>query len=366
MNEPYYISKYSGEEIDAAIERILDPGNFSATLTVTTRPGADVTATSGAWSFFATADNDGVAVLTITSPRTYAVVVTLGSSTDSGSISIIANGGQYTIAIFPAVASLNDASWAEISAIAASGKAADYWKLGDTKTIAIKGSIGALYADISVEAMIIGFNHNAELEGNNRIHFQIGKMGGIDIALVDTQYGSTGSASAFRMNASATTRNGWEGSQMRSRIMGGNPDDPGENSLLAALPHDLAAVMKPCVKYTENIGESPGSESSVTATSDYLFLLSEFENYGYRDVGSKYEEAYQKQYDYYRAGNAMTRRKHLDASANARIWTRSPGVSWDTGFKTYFCNIPTGVTSEGTTLFLNANISSGIAPGFCV
>ena len=76
----------------------------------------------------------------------------------------------------PIGTALNDMTWEQIRAISDAGKAADYFNLGDTKTITINGKVGyTTFSNLSIDAFIIGFNHNSAREGANRIHFQIGK-----------------------------------------------------------------------------------------------------------------------------------------------------------------------------------------------
>ena len=82
---------------------------------------------------------------------------------------------------------LNENSWAVIKAVSDSGQGDNYWDVGDTKTIVINGKVGATtFSNLSIDAFIIGFHHNASREGNNRIHFQLGKIGGKMVRLVDS------------------------------------------------------------------------------------------------------------------------------------------------------------------------------------
>ena len=117
---------------------------------------------------------------------------------------------------------LNNNDWATIRAVSDAGQGANYWSVGDTKTITINGKVGyTTFSNLSIDAFIIGFNHNSAREGANRIHFKIGKISGVHIALCDSNYGRSGSsASYFQMNASSTNSGG------NSTIMGsrGNND----------------------------------------------------------------------------------------------------------------------------------------------
>ena len=70
-----------------------------------------------------------------------------------------------------------------------------------------------------------------------------------------------------------------------------------QRELLALLPEELRAVMKPCTKYTDNTGNSMEA-AAVTATQEWLFLLSEWEYYGARTMANEGEQSFQQQYAY--------------------------------------------------------------------
>ena len=257
---------------------------------------------------------------------------------------------------------LNNNDWATIRAISDASQGANYWAVGDTKTITINGKVGnTTFSNLSVDAFILGFNHNSSREGANRIHFQIGKISGVHIALVDSNYGRGGSsASYFQMNAGSTNEGGWNGSSMRKTLLGnsGTPSRPPSNSLLAALPDDLRAVMKAVTKYSDNTGGGSNTASYVTSTTDYLFLLSEFEYHGARTYANSAEQNYQARYDYYKAGNSKIHYKHNATGTAANAWCRS--VYSDDYYT--FCRVDTvGSASNGSARF-----SRGVTPGFAV
>lgn len=256
---------------------------------------------------------------------------------------------------------LNECDWATIRAASDAGEAANYWAVGDTKTITINGTVGGTtFNNLSIDVVIIGIDHNSALEGTNRIHFQIGKINGVHVALVDANYGNRGNASRFQMNASNTNRGGWNGSNMRKTLLGnsGTPTSPPSNSLLAALPPDLRAVMKAVTKYSDNTGGGSNTASYVTSTTDYLFLLSNYEYYGTRKYANSAEQNYQAQYDYYKAGNSKIRYKHNAIGTEANVWCRSV----DSRGSDAFCIVYT----NGAALSYTANYSYGVAPAFCV
>ena len=147
---------------------------------------------------------------------------------------------------------------------------------------------------------------------------------------------------------------------MRKTLLGNSntPASTLENSLMAALPSDLLAVMKTVTKYTDNTGDGSNSSGNVTSTTDYLFLLAEFEVFGTRYYANQYEQNSQKQYEYYKAGNSRVAYNHSAVSTAVWWWLRS---AYYIG-SSLFCDVNTdgGCDSSG------ANYSAGLRPGFAV
>ena len=282
-----------------------------------------------------------------------------------GKVIVSGAAPQMTVpSTFPPIGTaLNDMTWEQIRAISDAGKAADYFNLGDTKTITINGKVGnTTFSNLSIDAFIIGFNHNSAREGANRIHFQIGKINGTLVGLVDGNYGNnTSTTGAFTMNTSYTNSGGWNNSHMRKTVLGSNSTSatsPAANTLLAALPADLRAVMKPATKYSDNTGGGSDTASYVTSTTDLLPLLSEFEYHGARTYANSAEKNYQAQYDYYKAGNSKVHYKHNATGTAALAWCRSVRSS----YSNYFCR----VNSDGSASYYTADYSWALAPCFFV
>ena len=241
-------------------------------------------------------------------------------------------------------------SWATIRAVSDAGKGSNYWSVGDAKGITINGKVGATtISNLAISVFILGFNHNASREGSNRIHFQIGKINGTLVGLVDGNYGSyTSTTGTLTMNTSNTNSGGWNNSHMRKTVLGSNSasaTSPAANTLLAALPADLRAVMKPATKYSDNTGGGSDTASYVTSTTDLLPLLSEFEYHGARSYANSAEKNYQAQYDYYRAGNSKVHYRHNATGTAANAWCRSV----NSGDSNRFCRVGTdgGAYSDG-------------------
>ena len=250
-----------------------------------------------------------------------------------------------TITVTAISNTLNSNSWATIKAVSDAGQGDNYWDVVDTKSITINGQVGNTnFSNLSINVYIIGFNHNSAREGSNRIHFKIGKIGGTQVGLCDSQYGSnTSTSGAFTM---------------RKTVLGSDasPTSPRANTLLAALPADLRAVMKPITKYSDNTGGGNNTASYVTSTTDYLPLLAEFEIHGARTYANSAEQNYQQQYAYYQAGNSKVHYKHNATGTAAYAWCRSVNAT-----NTYnFCRVNT----NGNPNYNNAGYSWAGAPGF--
>ena len=354
------IGKATGSITLSASSLSLTYPKTSGTITVT-RPGSGtVTASSGSTNI-ATVSVSGTTI-TVTAKATGSATITVNVGADTNYTA--PSSKTFTVAVTLVSKTLSSNSWAVIKAVSDAGQGANYWSVGATKSVTINGKVGATtISSLKVDAFIIGFNHNSGKEGSNRIHFLLGKISGKFVGLVDSSYGSTTSTSgAFTMNTSNTNSGGWGSSQMRSKVLGSasSPTSPTANTLLAALPSDLRAVMKSCTKYTDNKGGG-NTASNVSSTTDYLFLLSEYEVFATHQYCNDAEPNYQAQYDYFKAGNSKVANKHSATGTAAVWWLRSPDSSYINNSYT-FC----AVSSSGSLDCHNANIAYGVVPGFVV
>lgn len=210
---------------------------------------------------------------------------------------------------------LNDNTWAEIKAASDAGIAASVWSVGDTKAITIESipvyltntSSNTTYTNIDVDAFILGFNHNAGVEGDNRIHFHIGKQSGKQIGIANLV--STGST--YWNNMQSTLNSAFKNK----------------------LPADLLAVLKTTTKcYLSWTTKNEGNTNifNNVSVSDSLFLLSCVECLGTTASTAEGVGNTQKQYDYYRAGNTVVhqannnQRIHVGSGTNT-IYTDGSG-----------------------------------------
>ena len=335
---------------------------FSATITVNVDSGASVTLKKGGTTI-ATKTSNGTAVFTVTETGAYTVTATKNGQTTSGSVNVVSGTTSYSLTLSFVSSTLNNNEWSVIKSVSDAGQGANYWSIGDRKAVTLNGTVGKLsLSNVTTYAFIIGFNHNASVEGANRIHFQLAKTalsGGTDVCLCDSSYNSNVSTTGyFSMNSSRTNSGGWASSQMRTNICGTSLSSY-SGTIIAVIPAALRAVLKSVTKYTDNTANGGGSTASyVTATTDYFFLLSEFEVFGSITYGNTNEKNKQAQYAYYSAGNSKIKYKHDGTSIAAAWWLRSPSAS----YSYYFVYVGTGGTVSGSYAYL----SLGFAPGFCV
>ena len=324
------------------------------TITVTRAGDGKITATSSAPTVASVSVSGSVVTVTAKAKGSATITVSVAAGTNH---TAPANKTCSVEVTLPTKV-LNDNSWATIREVSSAGLGANYWAVGDVKSIVLNGTVrNYTFSNLTVNAFILGFNHNSAKEGANKIHFQIGKIGSTAVALCDSNYNSTGDG--FRMNTSQTNSGGWNASHMRKTVLGNSntPTSPLANSLMAALPADLRAVMQPVTKYTDNTANGGGNvQNYVTATTDYLFLLAEFEVFGTRSYANSYEQNYQAQYDYYKAGNSRVAYNHSAVSTAVWWWLRSPGYNGTDGFQRVYTDGNGGTDGAG--------YCAGVRPGF--
>lgn len=242
---------------------------------------------------------------------------------------------------------LNDTSWDAIKQVADASMGANFWSVGDCKQITMNGKVsdGLTLTNYAAWVFIIGFNHNAEREGNG-ITFQGFKAtkNGTPVCLTDNGYNNNKTSGTwFNMNNANTNGGGWQASLMRKNVM---------PLIKAAFPSDLKAVIKPSTIFTTQ-GSGNGA---CTATEDEVFLLAEYEVFGTRTRASSQEQNYLKQYSYYSAGNSKVKYQHNATSAAAYWWERSPVSDYSGSF----CY----VGANGSANHGSAGFSIGVSPAF--
>ena len=354
------VATYNGQTSDTKTVSVVDSYAvaltfFSATITVNVDSGASVVLKKGGTTI-ATKTSTGSAVFTVTETGTYTVEATKSGQTVSGSVNVVSGTTSYALTLYFVSSTLNNNEWSVIKSVSDAGQGTNYWSIGDRKAVTLNGTMSKLsLSDFTTYAFIIGFNHNSSIEGANRIHFQIGKTaltGGTDICLVS----GYSDDSDFCMNTSKTNSGGWSSSYMRTKILGTSLSSY-SGTFIGVLPAALRAVLKSVTKYTDNTGNSSAA-SAVTATTDYIFLLSEYEVFGSTTNANSNEASKQAQYAYYSAGNSKIKYNHSDTSTDVGWWLRSPY----SGDSTEFVSVHT----NGMAYNRSASYSLGVATGFCV
>ena len=366
----YTVSASKGDaKSDTATVDVTESGStYTATvhfcrLVLTAPVGSAITAACGDVTLTASitgSDETGTVTLYPTTLGTWKVTAVKGED-DTAETIAATEYKDYTLTLDYVKPVLDKNDWKTIRKVSDADKGANYWAVGDIKSITLNGKVGGYtFSNYKVDVFILGFNHNSGKEGAHRIHFQIGKVSGKAVALCDSQYNGSGSSAMFHMNSSDSNSGGWNGSYMRKTLLGNSntPTSTLENSLMAALPSDLLAVMKTVTKYTDNTGGGSNSSGNVTATADYLFLLAEFEVFGTRYWANQYEQNSQKQYDYYKAGNSRVAYNHSAVDTAVWWWLRS-AYYYNSN---YFCDVYT----DGSYVYSYATYSAGLRPGFAV
>ena len=382
------IGKAAGSMTLSASAVTLNSAALTAEVTVT-RPGdGAITASSS---------NTGVATVSVSGNKV--TIKHVNQTTGTATITIkVAAGTNHTapadktVAVtaqfMPTKKALNDQTWAEIRQVSDAGQGSSYWSVGDRKAVLVNGTVGTLAVNQTLYVYILGFNHNSAKEGNGIQFgtFKTALSGGTDVCLVDGSYNSykTDGSKIFNMNHWGNYNyGGWKACDLRYDILGSTnkapvnygkaratsdtgydaptntATSPVANTLMAALPADLRAVMKPITKYTDNKGNSSDVAANVTSSLDYLPLLAEQEIFGgNRTYSNQYEKNSQVQYAYYSAGNSKVKYRHSATGSTAYWWERSPFYS---GNGTFCC-----VTTNGAASLDGAGHSYGLAPAFMV
>lgn len=239
--------------------------------------------------------------------------VTITIDSVSGNIKII-------VSAVVAIKALNDCTWAEISQISSSGQAANTFSVGDQKTITFTGN--GNFADRmrltgNIDVFILGINHNASYEGNNLIHFCMGKSDGQLAALFNAAH-SDDIFSNGTQNNSENAVLGCYDTYVISSEQGSNRYGFGRSGMaylcgknvsniqtsrvgvIGSLPTDLRAVMKNATKYYD-------TESSISSIQLPMSIPSVYELRGSHYSGTEtWSDQNQQQYDYFKSGNSYS------------------------------------------------------------
>ena len=257
--------------------------------------------------------------------------------------------GLYTVDCY--IVSFAADPYSKISTVSKNGTASSLYAIGDTKAVTLNGTVGAYtFSNETTYMFIAAFDHNSSVEMNGKHHMicsfaKSAATGGKDIAFVDAEYDNYASSPCFYMNSSTTNNGGWASSYMRQTIC---------SQFKNAMPSDLQAVLRSRTIYTDNRGGGTNNSSNVTATTDTVYIPSEFEVQGSRKYANSYEQNHQQQLAYYKNGASKIRYKSDNTSTAAWWWVRSPTYY----ISDYFCYVDTDGSHDG----YNANYAYGFAP----
>lgn len=234
-----------------------------------------------------------------------------------------------TMGGLPPKDTLENTSWADIAKVAKAGKAAEYWAVGDTKTITFTN---AVLGSASIVAVIMDFNYDDLADGSGKAPITFGTVGLFNTTAV--------------MNSTQTNVGGWDSCLMRTSTM---------STVLTGLESAIGTgIIKPVSKRT-----SAGNRGSTIITdTDSVWLMSEYELFG----TNSYSLAGEKPTDISRCYACFTdnasRIKKIGISAN-QYWLRSPSTASSASFVA--CRVSGTVYDSALS-----TDSYGVAIGFCV
>lgn len=276
-----------------------------------------------------------------------------GASTSKVDSVAVSQPEEYNADVLIVSRTLNDNSWAVISAVSAQGKS--YWSIGDSKVVNLKEWTNTITSENkNMSAYIIGFRHdrsNVERNGskNNTITFCLGMLNGKYVCLADSNYSGGPSGYYYISNSprywSATLFYG----QMRNIL---------ENNLIDYFPSDLKSVLLEFESTTRTTNSQPYYGTDIVKIS----LPCEYEIFGKNVYGANEADgSYIRQYSFFSSGNSKVRYSSYNApylSDLCRYWTRT----CKDGNNHYFVS----VNENGEVQVSSYNTNLGVTPIFCV
>lgn len=240
-----------------------------------------------------------------------------GTSYDIKKGRTLIGGTGYDITFAPAYDPVfANNTWEQIIEACHNNEVPDTWKVADHKPMTIGGS------DYLID--IIGKNHDDYSDGSGKapLTFQLHDCYKI----------------AKAMHSTASNAKGWTNCSMRVEHL---------PTILKQMPADVQSG----IREVNKISASSGRDSTLVTTKDSLFLLSEVEIFGSTSNSYSGEGT---QYNYYGAGHGTV--KNFNGSAYD-WWERSPSAN----SARYYCT----VKSTGSSVNSSANVTRGVAFGFC-
>jgi len=356
------ISKAAGSLSLSPTTISLNTSQLTDTIIVTRAGDGAISAVSSDTSI-ATVSVSGTTI-TVTAVANGSVTVTV--SVAAGTNWLAPSDATASVAV-QLIPTLNDATWAQISEAAQAGTGALYWDIGDIKMITLNGKIGDYFTatNLSLGVFILDFNHAMDGTAENNIifgGFKTAVTDGVDVALVDSNYGDypTSSSKTFNMNHTyqtsssssagyfGTNYGGWKGCDLRYDILGATSTQPSQyngnksssnvgydataatltspkaDTFLAALPSDLRSNLRLWTRYVDAVGNQSNKNANILATVDAVTLLAEPEIFASVAYANSSEAYHNTRMAYYTAGNSTIKNKHSDNSTTVNWWECSP------------------------------------------
>lgn len=107
--------------------------------------------------------------------------------------------GLHELTILSGLRILEITSWNKIKEISNAGTAANYWSIGDKKSVKINGTINGYSYDTTLYVYIIDFEHNTDVEGTGICFMGFKDADGKGISLCAPNFG-TDNQKGFTMN----------------------------------------------------------------------------------------------------------------------------------------------------------------------
>lgn len=217
--------------------------------------------------------------------------------------------------------SLSGVSFDIINEISLSGKASEYWNIGDSTDIPVNGE--------TLTFEIMGFNHDDLADGSGKA----GITFGMKHLMRNTRW----------MNSTNINSDSFVGSDMYDYLNG---------TFYNGMPSDLKSVIKSVNKLT---GEGGIFSTDTRTDTMKIFLFSEQEVFGSKNQSIGNEGS---QYSRFTTSSARIKKLSNGSSSAEWWWLRSP----TRGLNSHFCC----VTDYGNSSLSNASNSQGVCAGFCI
>ena len=240
--------------------------------------------------------------------------------------------GLYPVYLDDVSTTIAENSWAQIAQIAESGRAPQYWSVGDEITFNLNGTLSGV-ANQPVTMQIYGFNHD-DLPNGKKAGITFGMKG----LLTASDLNANGTR---RMEATPTNANSFIGSEMGIWLNGG---------LYNMFPSEVKTAIKDVNKKTSDKVTS----TSISTDVMKLFLFSEIELFGFARESVDGEG---EQYPIFTDHASRIKLTNNSVGSISTWWERSPG-----SYGNSFCT----VDIDGTPTAYNASATNRICLGFCV